>query len=85
MADMTRTITQRELRNDSAAVLRAVQAGDRFIVTRNGTPVAELRPLGKQRFVPRQDILRYARQAPRIDAVAFRRDVAALVDEHIDV
>ncbi len=31
-------LTQRELRNDSAAVLREVEAGLTLIVTRNGTP-----------------------------------------------
>src|SRR5208283_1159771 len=38
-----RTITQRELRNQSAAVLREVEAGRTIIVIRNGTPVGELR------------------------------------------
>ena len=33
-------VTQRELRNDSAAVLRRVQAGQTLIVTRNGVAVA---------------------------------------------
>src|SRR5660397_231719 len=37
---MDRTITQRELRNESAAVLREVQAGENMIVTRNRHPVA---------------------------------------------
>jgi prevent-host-death family protein len=40
-----REITQRELRNDSGAILRAVEDGATFVVTRNGTPVAELHPL----------------------------------------
>lgn len=38
-------ISQRQLRNDSGAVLRAVEAGEVFIVTSNGRPVAELRPV----------------------------------------
>jgi prevent-host-death family protein len=42
---MNRKITQRELRNQSAAVLREVEAGRTIVVTRNGTPVAELRPI----------------------------------------
>ena len=50
---MSRTITQRELRNECAAVLREVQAGQTLIVTRNGVPVAELRPIQLRRFVPR--------------------------------
>ncbi|MDE0026028.1 MAG: hypothetical protein OXP69_16565 [Spirochaetaceae bacterium] len=50
-----RTITQRQLRNESAAVLavlRDVQAGQSLFITRNGTPVAELRPVAQRRFVP---------------------------------
>ena len=39
-----KTIAQRELRNDNAKVIDAVQAGETFIITRNGEPVAELRP-----------------------------------------
>jgi prevent-host-death family protein len=77
-------ITQRELRNDSARILRAVQAGESFIVTRNGTPVAELRPLGAKRFVPREVIVRAAAVAPLIDGANFRRDVDAIVDQSLD-
>ena len=50
---MNRSITQRELRNQSAAVLREVEAGRTIVVTRNGTPVAELRPIQPRRFVLR--------------------------------
>ena len=38
-------ISQRQLRNESGAVLRAVEAGESFIITNNGRPVAELRPI----------------------------------------
>lgn len=38
-------ISQRQLRNDSGAVLRAVEAGETFIITNNGRPVAEIRPV----------------------------------------
>lgn len=40
-----RTISQRELRNDNAAVMRAVAAGESFVVTRNGATIAEVRPI----------------------------------------
>ena len=56
-----RTITQRELRNESAAILREVQAGQSRIVTRNGTPVAELKPVSPRRFVPRAVARAYGR------------------------
>jgi prevent-host-death family protein len=81
---MDRVITQRELRNDSAAVLREVEAGRTLIVTRNGTPVAELRPLGPRRFVPRATIADAAARAPRIDADRFRADIDAVVDQRVD-
>ena len=81
---MNRIITQRELRNDSAAVLREVQAGQTIVVTRNGVPVAELRPMGGRRFVPRAVIAEAAKRAPRIDAARFRADLDAIVDQSID-
>jgi len=37
-------ISQRELCNDNAAVLRRVLAGESFVVTHNGKPVADLVP-----------------------------------------
>jgi len=80
---MDRTITQRELRNDSGAVLREVQAGRTLIVTRNGVPVAELRPVPPRRFVPRAVIADAARRAPRVDAARFRADLDAVVDQSV--
>lgn len=81
---MSRIITQRELRNDSGAVLREVQAGQTIIVTRNGVPVAELRPIAPRRFVPRAVIAEAARRAPRVDAQQLRADLDAVVDQAID-
>lgn len=40
-----RTISQRELRNDSGQVLREVEQGEELTVTRRGTPVARIVPL----------------------------------------
>ncbi|WP_433270429.1 type II toxin-antitoxin system Phd/YefM family antitoxin [Actinosynnema sp. CS-041913] len=38
------SIGQRELRNDNAEIMRRVEAGESFVVTRNGRPVADLVP-----------------------------------------
>jgi prevent-host-death family protein len=81
---MSRTITQRELRNDSAAVLREVQAGQTLIISRNGVPVAELRPVPPRRFVPRAVIADAARRAPRVDADRLRADLDAVADPSLD-
>jgi len=43
-----RTLSQRELRNQSAQVLRDVAAGESFLVTNDGVPVAKLVPVESQ-------------------------------------
>lgn len=39
------TISQRELRNDNAEVIRGVERGETYTVTRRGVPVAQLGPI----------------------------------------
>lgn len=43
-----RTISQRELRNDNAEIIRGVEEGETFTVTRRGVPVARLVPLSEE-------------------------------------
>lgn len=81
---MDTTISQRELRNDSAAVLREVQSGRRLTVTRNGVPVAELRPIAAGRFVPRAVIAAAIPLGPVVDGAVFRADLDAVVDQAVD-
>jgi prevent-host-death family protein len=40
-----KTISQRELRNDNAEVMRNVEQGETYTVTRRGVPVASLSPI----------------------------------------
>jgi len=54
-----------------------------MIVTRNGTPVGELRPVRPHRFVPRATISDAAARAPRIDAARFRADLDAVIDPRV--
>jgi prevent-host-death family protein len=42
---MATAIPQRELRNQAGAVLRRAEQGERFTITIDGRPVAELGPL----------------------------------------
>ena len=80
---MARTIAQRELRNDNAKVIDAVVAGETFVVTRNGEPVAELRPLrtGRRTFITRGDVAALAGAVIRIDHHGFRADLDRLIDQ----
>jgi antitoxin (DNA-binding transcriptional repressor) of toxin-antitoxin stability system len=75
-----KTIAQRELRDDSAKVIDAVVAGESFVITRDGIPVAELRPLQNARrtLVPKAQVLVLAPAGPRIDGGRLRRDVDRL-------
>lgn len=48
---LTSEISQRELRNNSGEIMRRLDEGEAFIVTRNGVPVGELMPLRRRRVV----------------------------------
>src|SRR5436190_1192386 len=50
-ARAVKQIPQRELRNDSAAILRAAESGEEFVITVDGRPVAVLGPFRRRRFV----------------------------------
>jgi antitoxin (DNA-binding transcriptional repressor) of toxin-antitoxin stability system len=80
---MTRTISQRELRNDSGAIMRALDRGEVFLVTRNGIPVGELRP-ARRRFVSRDLLLEALATTPRIDAERFRDEIDAVLDQTVE-
>ena len=45
------TIPQKELRNNVGDVLRRAEAGERFVVTVSGRPVAELGPAARRAWV----------------------------------
>ena len=78
---VAREITQRELRNDSGEIMRALDRGESFVVTRNGTPVGELIPLRRHRFVPAEVVMGAFAGAPRIDGTRFRADVDRVLDQ----
>jgi antitoxin (DNA-binding transcriptional repressor) of toxin-antitoxin stability system len=76
-------ISQRELRNDSGRIMRALDEGECFVITRNGTPVGELRPLRRHRFVAAGTLVAMFSDAPPIDAENFRNDLDKIVDQEI--
>ncbi len=79
---MAKTIAQRELRNENAKVIDAVTAGETFVITRNGEPVAELRPLraGRRTFISREELAALASADIRIDRHQFRADLDHVID-----
>ena len=78
---MAETISQREMRNRSGEVLRAVAAGKSFIITNDGVEVAEL----VQRSAPRA---KPAPERPALEHKGFSElklyDIDGTVQESLD-
>ena len=76
-------IPVRDLRNDSAGILRQVEAGRTFLITVAGREVAELGPVAsRSRFTTKAAVEEIIREAPLDDQ--FMRDVHAALGDRID-
>jgi prevent-host-death family protein len=78
---MVRTISVREFRNDSAAVMDAVESGESFVVTRNGTPVAEIRPIQARRKQSTAELRKIFALSPAPDYQSMRAELDAYFGE----
>jgi prevent-host-death family protein len=76
------SVTIRELRNHGGDVVDRVEAGEHVTVTRDGRPVAELRPI-RGRSTRSTTLLAHWRRLPAVDADALRRDVDTLIDQSL--
>jgi prevent-host-death family protein len=73
-------VTVRELRNEGGRVIDRVLAGESLVVTRDGEPVAELRPL-PHAVLDAATLLRQWRHLPTVDPAALRADIDAVLDQ----
>lgn len=80
---MSSAISQRELRNDSGRIMRALTEGETFVITRNGEPIGELTPLRRHRFVRTEAAVELFRTAVPVDYDQFRHDLDQIADQHI--
>lgn len=78
---MADRITQRELRNQSGDVMRRLDEGEEFVITRNGVAVGRLLPDRSRSFVRTDVALAGLRGSPAIDSERFRADVDAILDQ----
>jgi prevent-host-death family protein len=72
-------VTIRELRNRGGDVLDRVSRGETLTVTRDGRPVAELRPLSR-RPAAAAVLLEVWRRLPVVDPWRLRSDIDAFID-----
>jgi prevent-host-death family protein len=77
-------VASRELRNDTAGVLRRVEAGEEVTVTVNGRPVAMIVPVQRSRrsWIRREDLVARLRRTQADPGL--RSDLARLGDETTD-
>lgn len=81
---MSEVIKQSELRNNNAAVMRRVAAGESFTVTVNGVPVADVVPhqrTHKRVAIPAEELDRLMAELPPVDVEAWYEDGDTLDDE----
>jgi prevent-host-death family protein len=71
-------VTVRDLRNKGGEVLDRVERGERVIVTRDGRPIAELRPLPRRSAGP-AELIERRKRLPRVDPDALRHDIDSVV------
>ena len=81
---MTSEVASRELRNNTADLLRRVQAGEEIVITTRGKPVASLVPVetNRRRWLPRAELVR--RLAVVQADAGLRDDLAALAGDTTD-
>lgn len=72
-------VTIRELRNHGGEVVDRVAAGERLTVTRDGRPVAELRPYRGSPLAAAVLLGRW-RRLPALDGAVLRDDLDVVID-----
>lgn len=76
-----RRITQRELRNDNAQIIRDVEQGETFVVTRHGVPVARVSPIATGTDLRRVRAAKPGRRVSDLPRVTPSRPTAELLDD----
>jgi len=72
-------VSVRELRNHGGLVIDRVTRGERVTITRDGKPVAELRPYIQPK-VSAEALLARWRHLPAVDPITLRSDLDDLLD-----
>jgi prevent-host-death family protein len=75
-------VTIRELRNRGGDLVDRVAAGEHLTVTRDGRPVAELRPY-RSTPLSATVLLRRWRRLPSLDAGSLRGDIDVVIDPRL--
>ena len=72
----------RDLRNHGGEVIDRVRSGERVTITRDGEPVAELRPLPRRRLTTAA-LIEQVRSLPPVDPDRLRAEIDVLIDQSL--
>jgi prevent-host-death family protein len=72
-------VSIRDLRNHGGDVVDRVTAGEHVVITRSGSPVAELRPLSRRRATI-ASLVERRRSLPLVDPDTLRADIDNVID-----
>jgi prevent-host-death family protein len=75
-------VSVRDLRNHGGQVIDRVLRGEQVTITRDGQPVAELRPYVQSKLSAEALLARW-RYLPAIDPTALRKDLDDLLDSRV--
>lgn len=75
-------VTIRELRNHGGEVVDRVARGETVIVTRDGRPVVELRPL-RRPALPSTTLLQRWHRLPSVDPAVLHTDIDDVLDSKL--
>lgn len=76
-------ISVRAFVNDSGRVTRSLRDGERFVLTLNGEPLADVIPIRRSRFVSTARAQQSFVGVPALDTDELRRDLDAMVDDEL--
>ncbi len=75
-------VSIRDLRNHGGDIVDRAARGEPITITRDGTPVAQLRPLVRHPIGAEQLLDRWSR-LPRVDPESLRADIDAALDARL--
>ncbi|GAA1013013.1 hypothetical protein Aple_016040 [Acrocarpospora pleiomorpha] len=76
-------VSVRQFVNDSGSVTRGLREGKRYILTINGEPLAEVKPIKRRRFVPTGEAQAIFATAPAVDWGEVRADLDMVIDDEL--
>ncbi|MEU7746178.1 hypothetical protein [Nonomuraea sp. NPDC049158] len=76
-------VSVRQFVNDSGSVTRGLREGKRYILTINGEPLAEVKPIKRRRFVPTAEAQAVFATAPAVDWSEVRADLDTMIDDEL--